>query len=255
MGAVYRRRTARFACGRYERTRRSHWFGLGWDGDRVGRTRQYLYAPCRGTWHRPGAPAPRRRDWFRNTRQPAAQRRCRDVAIRLWDNPPRKLSRHRDGRSRQCDHSTRSGDRAGFSVWIVLTALLIYLEKSPIQAFVNSFEIANARDKKYEEVCRVTSSDFCIRWIDSSEDVLAEPCTFSHLLRRFGQTNLRVPAHGRCPQSSAVSARKVLPHLRRRLPAVNRLSRQSIVWRVRERTYRCEIALQCRHDSAIKGAR
>src|SRR6516162_1393995 len=169
MGAVYRRRTARFACGRYERTRRSYWFGLGWDGDRVGRTWQYLYAPCRGTWHRPGAPAPRRRDWFRNTRQPAAQRRCRDVAIRLWDNPPRKLSRHRDGRSRQCDHSTRSGDRAGFSVWIVLTALLIYLEKSPIQAFVNSFEIANAREKKYEEVCRVTSSDFCIRWIDSSE--------------------------------------------------------------------------------------
>jgi hypothetical protein len=40
----------------------------------------------------------------------------------------------------------------------------------------------NPREKKYEEVRRLTSRDFCVRWIGSSEDVLPEPCTFPHLL-------------------------------------------------------------------------
>jgi hypothetical protein len=41
----------------------------------------------------------------------------------------------------------------------------------------------NPREKKYEEVCRVTSCDFCVRWIGSSEDVLLpEPRAFPYLL-------------------------------------------------------------------------
>jgi len=41
----------------------------------------------------------------------------------------------------------------------------------------------NPREKKYEEVCRVTSCDFCVCWIGSSEDVLLpEPRTFPYLL-------------------------------------------------------------------------
>jgi hypothetical protein len=84
----------------------------------------------------------------------------------------------------------------------------------------------NPREKKYEEVCRVTSRDFCIRWIGSSEDVLLpEPRAFPYLLRGFGQTKLRVPPRGRClrPSSSALSVGMVLPHLRRRVPAVSKV--------------------------------
>lgn len=75
----------------------------------------------------------------------------------------------------------------------------------------------------------VTAGSAQARISSSKDQLLPHLRPFPDLLRRFSQKNLRMPQHGKSPRtaSSALSVWMVLPHLRRRVPAVTAISGQS----------------------------